>query len=1005
MSIFNSLPPKINQIHFIEWLKNTYPFLKKNFFILKKFNSERDLNFLIKSHNSPSFVLKISNPQESKELLLLQDFILDNLNKRDSIKSIIPKKIHKAIFSYTDLLGRLCYVRILHFIEGNMYALVKHNEYLEKSLGTMLGNLSSELKNLNKPAAFRDFEWDPSNILWLKKDLKLFKGRKKNILLKNINEHNFFVQNNKKKLRYSLTHGDVNNFNLVVKKNEVVGLLDYGDMIYAPTINDLAIALSYALMNKNDLYSSLKNIVTAYHDRFKISFDEIFSLMTLVKARLSITVVMAEKQKKKFPNNEYLSISENDAWKLLHILDDINPYLLIFLVRNFCNYQIVENYNKIINFLKKNVFNSILDIDLNKVNKSVIHFNSRSIFTKNYIHEPISLTKKINLYLKKNNSHIGIGLYQEKRNVYQGANYVSLLDTASRRDMHVGIDIFTNVGENIRAPIDGKVYILKDNSFKYDYGPTIILEHKIDKLVKFYTIYGHLSKKCLKNLSLGQIIKKGDVIAQVGNYPFNGNWPPHLHFQIAVDIMGEKNNFPGVSEDILLNLWTRISPDPNLILNIPKTFFNQNLSIDKILSKRQTLVSRNLSISYNKPLQMLEAKNQYFYDDRGKEYLDCVNNISHVGHSHPYVHEAMVKQNLELNTNTRYLYKIMNDYSEKLLSKFPNKLDTIFFVCTGSEANDLAYRIAQTYTGSKDVLVMENAYHGHTNTLIDLSPYKYNGQGGLGKKNYVHVASMPDGIRGKWKFSDKDWLKKYIKQVQETIESIYANNKTLSCFFVESILGCGGQFILPKNYLKEIFKIVRKKNSLCIVDEVQTGFGRVGNNFWAFEEHEVVPDIVTLGKPMGNGHPLAAVVTTKEIANKFNNGMEYFNSFGGNPVSCSVGNAVLEVIDLEKLQQHGLNTGQYFLKSLRKIQSKFPDLISEVRGRGLFIGIDLIKDNKNNPNEKLATLIINKMRDRGILLSTDGPYHNVIKIKPPMPFNKDNSDLVSFELDSLLNRI
>jgi len=150
---------------------------------------------------------------------------------------------------------------------------------------------------------------------------------------------------------------------------------------------------------------------------------------------------------------------------------------------------------------------------------------------------------------------------------------------------------------------------------------------------------------------------------------------------------------------------------------------------------------------------------------------------------------------------------------------------------------------------------------------------------------------------------------------------------------------------------------------------------------------------------------LAAVVTTKEIANKFNNGMEYFNSFGGNPVSCSVGNAVLEVIDLEKLQQHGLNTGQYFLKSLRKIQSKFPDLISEVRGRGLFIGIDLIKDNKNNPNEKLATLIINKMRDRGILLSTDGPYHNVIKIKPPMPFNKDNSDLVSFELDSLLNRI
>ena len=1005
MSIFNSLPPKINQIHLIKWLKGRYPFLKNRNFILKNFNSERDKNFLIKFNNSPSFVLKISNPEESKDLLLMQDFILDNLSKRTSIKSFIPKKIHKTIFTYTDLLERSCYVRILHFVDGKMYALVKHNRSLEKSLGTMLGNLSNELKNLNKPAAFRDFEWDPSNILWLERDVKLFNGRKKNILLKNINEHNFFVQNNKKNLRYSLTHGDANNYNLVVKKNEVVGLLDYGDMIYAPTINDLAIALSYALMNKNDLYSSLENIVKTYHNKFKINFEEIFSLMTLVKTRLSITVVMAEKQKKKFPHNDYLSISKNDAWKLLYKLNDINPYLLIFLIRNFCDYQITENYNKIINFFKKNLFHSVLDFDLNKVNKSIINFDSTSFFTNNYIHEPISLTKKINIFLQKNNSDIGIGLYQEKRNVYQGSNYVSQLNSNKRRDIHVGIDIFMNAGENIRAPMDGKVYILKDNAFKYDYGPTIILEHKIDKLVKFYTIYGHLSKKCLKDLSLGQKIKKGDIIAQIGSYPINGNWPPHLHFQIAVDMMGEKNNFPGVAEDILLGLWTRISPDPNLILNIPKTFFNHNLSIDKILSKRQSLVSKNLSISYRKPLQMLEAKNQYFYDDRGREYLDCVNNISHVGHSHPYVHEAMVKQNLELNTNTRYLYKIMNDYSEKLLSKFPKKLDTVFFVCTGSEANDLAYRVAQTYTGSKDVLVMENAYHGHTNTLIDLSPYKYNGRGGLGKKNYVHVASMPDGMRGMWKFSDKNWLNKYINQVKETVDNIYENKKTLSCFFIESILGCGGQFILPKNYLKEIFNIVKKKGALCIVDEVQTGFGRVGNNFWAFEEHEIIPDIVTLGKPMGNGHPLAAVVTTKEIANKFNNGMEYFNSFGGNPVSCSVGKAVLEVIENEKLQKNALNTGAYFLKSLRKIKSKFPNLISEVRGRGLFIGIDLIKDKENNPNEKLATLIINKMRDRGILLSTDGPYHNVIKIKPPMPFNKDNSDLVSFELENLLKNV
>ena len=218
--------------------------------------------------------------------------------------------------------------------------------------------------------------------------------------------------------------------------------------------------------------------------------------------------------------------------------------------------------------------------------------------------------------------------------------------------------------------------------------------------------------------------------------------------------------------------------------------------------------------------------------------------------------------------------------------------------------------------------------------------------------------------------------------------------------FIESILGCGGQIILPKNYLKEIFKIIRKNNALCIVDEVQTGFGRVGNNFWAFSEHDVVPDIVTLGKPMGNGHPIAAVVTTKEIAKTFNNGMEYFNSFGGNPVSCAVGNAVLKIIKNENLQSHSYNVGKHFLKKLIKIQKKHSNKISEVRGKGLFLGIDLIDEKNYKPDEKLAKKLINHMKNRGILLSTDGPYNNVIKIKPPLPFNKNDSDFVIDELEN-----
>ena len=467
--------------------------------------------------------------------------------------------------------------------------------------------------------------------------------------------------------------------------------------------------------------------------------------------------------------------------------------------------------------------------------------------------------------------------------------------------------------------------------------------------------------------------------------------------------LDEVDNFPGVGEDYLIKIWEQISPDPNIILKIPETFFDNKSQIKHVLSKRKKNIGLNLSISYDEPLHMLEAKDQFFYDENGRQYLDCVNNISHVGHSNEYVHQAMVSQNLKMNTNTRYLYKIINEYSDRLLKTFPKKLNKVFFVCTGSEANDLALRIAKTYTKGTEVLVMDNAYHGHTNSLIDISPYKFKSAGGEGKKNYVHVLRMPDPIRGKWTKKNKDWIKKYIEEAKELIDKNFNKKNKLSAFFFESILGCGGQVILPKNYLKNIFKFVKNKNALCIADEVQTGFGRVGKNFWAFEEHGVIPDIVTLGKPMGNGHPIAAVITTEKIANSFNNGMEYFNSFGGNPVSCAVGNAVLDVIENEKLQNNAALTGNYFIKELNKLKIQFPKLISSITGRGLFIGIDLIKKgNPFIPNSILAKNLINHLRHKGILLSIDGPYNNVIKIKPPMVFNKDNVDFVCSEINDFL---
>ena len=532
MSVFTIAPPKINKNHLIFWMKENYSFLKNKKFNLSHLNSERDTNFLLTINNNSKFVIKISNTNESKKFLEMQDYVISSLNKKSLIKKFIPIKKHKSIKTYLDINQHKCFVRILTYIDGKMYAKYKNSNNLENSLGKTLGILSRSLQNLGHPSAYRHFEWNPSEIDWIKKYIYLFDNKHKKIILNNLYDYDKFIKKNKNNLRFSLTHGDINNYNLVVSNQNVVGLIDYGDMIYAPTINDLAICLAYALMNKKDLYTSLKNIILSYHKNFPITKHEIFSLITLVKCRLTITVTMSAKQKIKFPKNKYLTISEKDAWNLLYKLDKINPYIFIYLIRDICNFKIVDHYDESINFLKYNKFANIFDDNLENINKSIINLHSSSFFTKSNLNVKNN-TEKIKKFLNKNNSEIGIGLYCEKRNVYKGNNFISLFDTKIKRNIHLGIDFFINSGTCIRAPLDGIVYILHNNSQKYDYGPTIVLKHQINPKIKFYTLYGHLSKKCLNKLSLGQKIKKGEIFSEIGNFSTNGNWPPHLHFQMC----------------------------------------------------------------------------------------------------------------------------------------------------------------------------------------------------------------------------------------------------------------------------------------------------------------------------------------------------------------------------------------------------------------------------------------------------------------------------------------
>ncbi|MGI9229759.1 MAG: aminotransferase class III-fold pyridoxal phosphate-dependent enzyme [Gammaproteobacteria bacterium] len=423
---------------------------------------------------------------------------------------------------------------------------------------------------------------------------------------------------------------------------------------------------------------------------------------------------------------------------------------------------------------------------------------------------------------------------------------------------------------------------------------------------------------------------------------------------------------------------------------------------DSNLKKRKKYFPGSLYTHYTVPISITAGALQYLYDDSGKTYLDCVNNVCQWGHCHPRIVRAGQKQMADLNTNSRYLYSQMADYAERLASIFPDPLNVCFFVNSGSEANDLAVRLARTYTGQNDIVVIDAAYHGNSTLCTEISPDRVDRKGGPRLPDYVHKTTLPDTFRGEYKCHDREAGKKYATHVVAIIEELGKKDLSPAAFIAESLIGTGGQFVLPDGYLQNVYSHIRDAGGLCIADEVQVGFGRTGNNIWCFESQGVVPDIVTMGKPIGNGHPMAAVITTREIADAFDNGVTYFNTFGGNPVSCAIGLAVLDVLEEENLQENTQLMGRLLMDGLNKLMQKH-SIIGDVRGLGLYIGVELVKDrNSLEPASEEAKAIIEKMKARSILLNTNGEHNNIIKIKPPIIINEYDVKRIVNTLDEVL---
>jgi len=736
---------------------------------LQELEGYASLNIRVQTRDGRTFVWK-QNPDSPLERAFLEaeNQVLSRL--ADKLPYDFPQPradLEGNLLSVTgNPDGRRTLHRLLNFVEGAFFDRVEHTPELFASLGTFLARLDRALLDYRHPGIeARRHQWDLQHLALPLQHMGFIEDpRQRKLVDYFYMQFKEVVEPLQNTLRRSVIHGDANEQNLLTRDGRVSGIIDFGDMSYTPLVNEVAIALTYAMLGKEDPLFWAGHVLGAYTDEFPLESLEVDLLYYLVAGRLCASVCNSAHAKTLKPDSDYITISEKPAWEMLERWLGLNPRAVT------------------------------------------------SAFRK------------------------AAGL--------------------------------------------------------------------------------------------------------------------------------EKAPGPNLSDE---------------------------------LDRRYTYFSKALSVSYAEPLKMEKAAFQYMYASSGETYLDLYNNIPHVGHCHPQVVKAGQRHMARLNTNTRYLYDELHEFSERLLANFPEPLNKVFYVNSGSAAADLAVRLARTHTGRRQTMVLEHGHHGNTVTGIEISSYKFEHAGGPGRPEHILKAPIPDAYRGPHQGSDAG-----SKYAAEAADLLAAGDWHPAAFFSEPIIGCGGQVPLPDGYLAALYPVLRERGIVCVSDEVQTGFGRLGRWFWGFEMQAVVPDIVLLGKPMGNGHPMAAVITTDAIARSFENGLEFFSSFGGNTVACAVGLAVLDVIEAEGLQQNARKTGDYLKSSLRKLQGRYP-VIGDVRGEGLFLGIEFVKDPETcEPHTELAGAVKNQLKDKRILVGTDGPHDNVIKIKPPLCFNKSDADVFLQAIESIL---
>lgn len=978
----------------------------------KALPGEYDLNYRLNAEQGTYIVKLLQTRPDLPALTELQYLLGERLKMVPSTLSF-PQLIPTTQGHYfLDLHGEESNytLRIFTWLEGRLWADVEpHGSALLQDAGAALGNLSVALHGFDHPAAHRSLKWDITQPEWAANRINAISDPVRQTFATRLWENFRAIQPYLTDLTWAINYFDANDYNVIVNTDllspRVTGMIDYGDVLWNPVISDLALGITYLTLEQEDPLEAATHLVHGYHQVRPLNEKELGCLYGLVCARLLISVVNSAINQQEAPDNEYLQVSDAPAWRSIQKWLQHHPDFILYTFRAAVGMEPCPSRSAFDHWLASDpMFSPVVAIDSGKLVPLDLSLTNAELGGLDNINDIKRFVLTIQQLLADKNATAGYGGYLETRAFYTTAEYVKSSNLGPVwRTVHLGLDLWAEAGTPVYAPWPGLVYQVANNPGAKDYGPTVILKHVVHEALTFYTLYGHLSTSVLDTLQIGQSVAAGQQIATFGHSGENGGWPPHLHMQVMLNPFGSRGDFPGVALPDQLSVWGSVCPDPAQLcgLNFPTSAANSSLSASELVNQRKKWLGPNLSLAYQpQPLLMVRGEGTYLIDHQGRKYLDTVNNVAHVGHEHPRVVKAGQRQMSMINTNTRYLHPSITELAEALIATLPDPLQVVYFVNSGSEANELAYRLTKAATGRRGMAVLEMGYHGNTNTCVDLSSYKFDRRGGTGVPAHVRVVVAPDTYRGTYGSDLAEDF--FINSAKTALEELAASHYGVAGMIVEHILSCAGQVPVPASVAQAYANLVRAYGGLFIADEVQTGLGRVGKHFWAFELAQVVPDIVTIGKPFGNGHPLAAVVTTPAVAQAFHNGMEYFNTFGGNPVSCVIGREVLQVIQDEGLQNNALKRGEEIKQGLVSLQKEHP-CIGDVRGEGLFIGFELVSEPAlKTPATAEASYLAKRARALGVLMSTDGPYDNVLKIKPPLCITDAQVDFLLYTLRKLL---